>query len=195
MPDPQEDQQQGKGLKGLFSNLVSKASQVAQAAQGAAAPTARPAPNSGRSDSFRATVTQPIGGPNSRPLQPPPDYRTYDEKVKESKDRQTFITSYRRNPKLIPEFQDKQFVYKIVTDERSYQKERLDLLQAEFKRLVLDPMQFPPDDPEVQRKRAELEAQIQECNDNLTGLFLLLKQITGITKKTGGTHYLGSGPL
>lgn len=130
--------------------------------------------------------------PPTAPLEPAP--KPPEQAQKEADERRLLITAYQKNPRLLPEFQDKPFIYRVVSDERAFQKERLDALRLELRQIVMDPLRHDPEDPEVQRRRSELEARIEECNGHLTGLFLLLKRITGITKKTGGTDFLATDP-
>lgn len=84
---------------------------------------------------------------------------------------------------------DPRLTYKVVSDERQYQAECL----TEFQRglaAVVTSLARDPDDVDLQASKARLEADIQECRNATTNLFAILKRLTGMTRRTGGTHYL-----
>lgn len=145
-------------------------------------------------DTFRSSQqrnTAPLAARPTAPLEQ--TNRTPEEKAEDSKKRMVFIVKYMKDPNSAPEFKDPKFVYKIITDERTYQTELVEKLQVEYKQLTLG-WAGDPEDEEFVAKREELEGRIQSCRDKLSQLFLLLKRVTGIKGKTGGTGFLPPMP-
>lgn len=133
--------------------------------------------------------TRPLPGSRTSPLEKAP--LTPEEKEEESKKRMGFIITYMRTPDALPEFKDVKFVYKVVSDERSYQTERVEQLQIELKTMTFG-WSGDPEDEDYLARRGELENRIQSIRDRLSQLFLLLKHLTGVKGKTGGTAFLPS---
>ncbi len=230
----------GESGKGFFGNLFKKVTDNLGAPQ--AQPPAPSRPNTGnvppqqpgrgnqaqrppqsQSSTF-VRSTGPLSTPITAPLAAPPIELTPEQKAEESQKRLAFIMAYLKDPSTVPAFRDPKYVYKIVSDERSYQSElsaglegklRLFLVQAEPYNLREEDEEIPafepgPDGelpPEVQavldriegkrafqEARAALEAELQKCRDVQTKLFLILKQITGVKGKTGGTGFLTPPP-
>jgi hypothetical protein len=124
--------------------------------------------------------TPPAAGPASGPLMPPaPPQKDPEEAAAESKQRMGFIIAYMNDPEGDPLFKDKQLVYKILTEERSDQQNLIVRLSEEAKALA-------PGDPQA----IELEAQIGNARTRQGQLFTLLKRLTGIRGKTGGTGFI-----
>lgn len=133
--------------------------------------------------------TQPLA---SRPAATTPIELTSEQQAEESKRRMGFIIAYMQDPKSAPEFSDPRFVYKIITDERTYQTQQVEQLQVALQSLVRTWDGNP--DPEFEARKEGLEVEIQACRNKLSQLFLLLKHITGVKGKTGGTDFLTFNP-
>lgn len=213
------------GGKGFFGGLFDKMKSGMGAAPQQPAPKA-PAPRPQQNPS--ATFTRNTGPlattPATGPLTAPPIPRTPEELAEESQLRQAFIMAYLRDPDAVPEFRDPKYVYKVVSDERSYQTQVCAKLEENLRQFLqaADPAFLMPGEDEVpamelgpdgnpspealaliekleakrefQAKREELEAEIQKIRDFQTRLFLILKNVTGIKKKTGGTGFLNPPP-
>ncbi|MFN3431795.1 MAG: hypothetical protein ACK46X_17810, partial [Candidatus Sericytochromatia bacterium] len=98
---------------------------------------------------------------------------------------------------------DKPLMYKILTEERSYQ-------QAQILAMTRELDQFPPPahtmglseeeaaaDPVyagLEDRRAALQKQVNTAQTRQTQMFMLMKKLTGKTGKTGGTGFLGAKP-
>lgn len=211
--------------KGFFGNLFDKVKSGLGPVPQQPAPRA-PAPRTPQNPS--ATFVRNTGPlattPSTGPLSAPPIARTPEELAEESQLRQAFIMAYLKDPEVVPEFRDPKYVYKIVSDERSYQTQVCAKLEENLRRFLqaADPaflmpgedempaMELGPDgEPspealamlerleakrEFQARREELEAEIQKIRDFQTKLFLILKNVTGIKKKTGGTGFLNPPP-
>lgn len=139
----------------------------------------------------RAQHTAPLPGARTAPLEKPE--LTPEEKAEESKKRMGFIVTYMRTPDALPEFHDAKFVYKVVADERSYQTELVEQFQAELRSITFS-WSGDPEDETFVAQRDELETRIQGIRDRLSQLFLLLKHLTGVKGKTGGTGFLPASP-
>jgi len=221
----------GESGKGFFGNLFNKVKENMGASQ--AQPPAAPNRNTGNMQPNRpphqqsATFvrsTGPLNSPTTAPLPNPPVELTPEQKAEESQKRLAFIMAYLKDPNSVPAFKDPKYVYKIVSDERSYQSEVSGGLEAKL-RLFLsqaDPYMLMPEDEEIpafepgpdgelppevqaildrleakrafQGERWGIEAQLQQSRDVQTKLFLILKQITGVKGKTGGTGFLTPPP-
>ncbi|MBO9539484.1 hypothetical protein J7643_02710 [bacterium] len=211
--------------KGFFSNLFDKvkAGMAPVPQQPAPKPPVPRAPQNPSSTFVRNTG--PLNAtPATGPLRTPPITRTPEELAEESQMRQAFIMAYLKDPDVVPEFRDPKYVYKVVSDERSYQTQEVAKLEEKL-RLFLqsaDPAFLMPGEDEVPAmelgpdgepspeamalierieakqaflaQREEIEAEIQKIRDFQTKLFLILKNVTGIKKKTGGTGFLTPPP-
>lgn len=229
----------GDSGKGFFGNLFDKVKEnlgvpqaqpipgrnagglpPQQGMRGNPAPTGR-LPASQSSTFVRTTGA--LSAPATSPLAFPPLERSPEQKEEESQKRLAFILAYLKDPSSVPAFRDSKYVYKIVSDERSYQSEVCANLEAELRQLLAhaepyymrDDEEIPAFDPgpdgelppEVQAivdrleakraflaERDRLETARQKSRDVQTKLFLILKQITGVKGKTGGTGFLTPPP-
>lgn len=163
------------GLKGLFSS-----------AKEASAPPQRPAPAPPRkgSDAF-VRRTAPLAGQPTSPL--PQNDLTPAQKAEASKKRMAVIMTYMKDKNAIPEFKDPKFIYKIISDERTYQTAMVSQQETDLREFMLA---GGGQDPELAERRDAMEQQIQATRNRLTQLFMLLKHITGVKGKTGGTGFL-----
>lgn len=134
----------------------------------------------------------PTPATRSGPLKPPAPALDPQAAAEASERRMAVIVAYMKEPGH-PDFQDKPALYALVTEERSYQQALVAEYNAELKRLA--PGELPDlDDPayvEREMRRGELEARIEQCKRRQAQLFSLLKGLTGIKGKTGGTGFLG----
>lgn len=178
---PQDDKKQGL-LGQLMSSLGLK---KAAPPPPPSAPRPRTtAPKKAGSEQFiRSTNdTKPLDGKTTNPLSP-------HEKAKQSEERRYLIAAYEATPTLIPEFQNPQYMYKLISNEREYTQERLNELLQQRKDILVQHGEVVP--PELESMVEELERQIQEQRNELTRLFLLIKRVAGIQKSgTGGTDFL-----
>lgn len=234
----------GESGKGFFGNLFNKVKENLAAPQGqppanrqpgnlpsqqaARGNTGKLQPPTHRPQSQSSTFVRTTGPLNQQgattPLAAPPIELTPEQRAEESQKRLAFIMAYLKDPSTVPAFKDPKYVYKIVSDERSYQSEvsggletklRLFLNQADPAFLMPEDEEIPafepgPDGelpPEVQAvldrleakrafqaEREAIEAELQKSRDVQTKLFLILKQITGVKGKTGGTGFLTPPP-
>lgn len=175
----------------ILSNLVSGLKGLFQPPAKPTTPT-RKAPPKG-ADAFIRPATRDTAALAAQSTAPLEQVRTPEQKAEESKKRMVFIVKYMKDPASVPEFKDPKFVYKIITDERSYQTERVASLQAQLKQLIHGESD-DPNAPSQLEQREDLERQIQASRDKLTQLFLLLKRVTGVKGKTGGTGFLPVDP-
>ncbi|MFN3429697.1 MAG: hypothetical protein ACK46X_07070 [Candidatus Sericytochromatia bacterium] len=150
----------------------------------APAPAAR-APQTGRlgtgTDSLTRSATPAPSDSGFLPA--PPPVKDPEVAAAESKERMGFIIAYMQDPEGDPAFQDKQLVYKVLTEERSYQQNLLVKLSEELKAL-------PPGD----ERALEVEALIANARTRQGQLFTLLKRLTGVRGKTGGTGFIAKAP-
>ena len=166
-------------LKGLFSGSK----------EAPAAPQRRTDSSNQGADAYvgRGRQTAPLAGLSTTPL-PLPDL-TPEQKAEESKKRMAVIMTYMKDKNAVPEFKDPKFIYKIISDERTFQTERVGLLEADLRELVLG-WAGDREDPDFLERKEALEQQIQGTRNRLSQLFMLLKHITGVKGKTGGTGFL-----
>lgn len=176
---------------GFLNNLLASIGLRKEAPQ--APPAPRPAPpqppsNTGKSKSaqfVRSQDTMPLAAskaPATNPLTP-------QEKAKQSEERRYLISAYETTPTLIPEFQNPQYMYKLISNEREYAQEVLTELLQRRKEILIEHGENLP--PEAEEELAELDRQIQDLRNDLTRLFLLIKRVAGIQKSgTGGTDFL-----
>lgn len=160
----------------------------------------RRAPNTGQLRPGSGPV-----GPGSTPLRaasgpivpPPPPEMSLEEQEEESEKRMAFIVDYLDDPDSDEMFQDKQLVYKILSEERTYQQHRIVRLTADLRRL--GPVYLDPDEDDEQavaeeaartERREEIEEEIAGAKRRAEQLFRLLKQLTGVKGRTGGTGFL-----
>jgi hypothetical protein len=169
------------GLKGLFSGTK----------EAPAAPQRPVQPLKRGSDAFvrQSRQTAPLAGQPTTPL-PLPELSP-EQKAEESKKRMAVIMTYMKDKTAIPEFKDPKFIYKIISDERSYQTAVVGQQEAELREFLRSE---EGQDPELLARREALEQQIQGTRNRLTQLFMLLKHITGVKGKTGGTGFLPTEP-
>lgn len=114
-------------------------------------------------------------------LPPPPPPKDPEVAAAESAERMAFIIAYMKDPEGDPVFKDKQMVYKVLTEERSYQ-------QNQIVRLVEALKELAPEDPEAE----SLNAQLDTARTRQGQLFTLLKRLTGVRGKTGGTGFIAT---
>ena len=148
----------------------------------------RPLSPTGKSKSaqfVRTSDTQPLSQTKAAATNP----LTPQEKAKQSEERRYLISAYETTPTLIPEFQNPQYMYKLISNEREYAQEVLsELLQRRKELLIEFGDSFPP---EEEAELAEIDGRIQDLRNDLTRLFLLIKRVAGIQKSgTGGTDFL-----
>ncbi len=145
-------------------------------------PAAKPAPRAAMGSdqlqrSPRATAPMPAAAKATAPL-------SEQEKAKQSEERRYLIAAFEATPALIPEFQNPQYMYKLISNERDYVQERLNKVLADRKKLA---SATDAEDPGLDR----LDARIQEYRNDLTRLFLLIKRVAGVQRSgTGGTDFL-----
>lgn len=116
-------------------------------------------------------------------LPPPPPVKDPEVAAAESKERMGFIIAYMQDPEGDPAFKDKQLVYKVLTEERSYQQNQIVKLSEDLKAL-------PPGD----ERALEIEELIGTARTRQSQLFTLLKRLTGVRGKTGGTGFIAKAP-
>lgn len=167
------------GLKGLFSGTK----------EAPPAPQRQTGPLKNGPDAFmrQGRQTAPLAGQPTTPL-PTPELSP-EQQVAESKKRMGVIMTYMKDKNAVPEFKDPKFIYKIISDERTYQTGMVTELETELRSYVMS-WDGDRDDPEFLARKEELEQQIQGTRNRLTQLFMLLKHITGVKGKTGGTGFL-----
>jgi hypothetical protein len=112
-------------------------------------------------------------------LPPPPPQKAPEVAAAESAERMAFIIAYMKDPEGDPVFKDKQMVYKVLTEERSYQ-------QNQIVRLVEALKGLDPEAPEA----VSLNEQLDTARTRQGQLFTLLKRLTGVRGKTGGTGFI-----
>ncbi len=177
-------QNRDKGPSGFLNNLLGNLGLSKPAPQ----PPARIGPPGDRM-ARTGRETNPIAtGAGTKATQPLSDA----EKAKQSEERRYLIAAYEATPTLIPEFQNPQYMYKLISNERDYVQESLNRALAERKKVFAD----IPDEPSPAQQAAidRIDAKIQEYRNDLTRLFLLIKKVAGVQKSgTGGTDFLTSG--
>ena len=171
------------GLKGLFSG----------AKQAPPAPQRQTGPLPKGPDAFmrQGRQTAPLAGQPTTPL-PAPELSP-EQKLEESKKRMAVIMTYMKDKNAVPEFKDPKFIYKIISDERTYQTALVGELESELREYTLGWV-GDREDPEFLERKEAMEQQIQATRNRLTQLFMLLKHITGVKGKTGGTGFLPVEP-
>lgn len=127
---------------------------------------------------------QPSSTPPPGAEEPPPTEVPTAAEAERSDKRMAFIVAYMRDPSSQPEFQDRPLVFRIVSEERSYQQNRI--VRA---RQAMDALPA-----EAQEARAALQMQLDEALGRQAKLFGLLKTLTGRLGRTGGTGFLGKVP-
>ncbi|MBM3268848.1 MAG: hypothetical protein FJZ01_14505 [Candidatus Sericytochromatia bacterium] len=176
-------QNRDKGPSGFLNSLLGNLGLAKPAPQAPARPGTpgdRMVPRTGRE-----TNPMAAGPKATQPL-------SEAEKAKQSEERRYLIAAFEATPTLIPEFQNPQYMYKLISNERDYVQENLNKALAERKKLFAD----IPDDPTPAQQAAldRLDAKVQEYRNDLTRLFLLIKKVAGVQKSgTGGTDFLTSG--
>jgi hypothetical protein len=143
----------------------------------------------GTGENFSRSQTGPVG------TEPSPEKKAVtaplspEEKAKQSDERRYLIAAFESTPTLIPEFQNPQYMYKLISNEREYTQEKLNALMEERKMLLIAQSGQPDEEHPEQLDR--IEAKAQELRNDLTRLFLLIKRVAGIQKSgTGGTDFL-----
>jgi hypothetical protein len=136
-------------------------------AKGIPLKTANP---TGHLQQTRATAPLP-----TQELPPPPPS---DEEL--SPRRLAMINDFMGGNLKVQQMNDPTFMYKVVSDERAYQTERLMTQQQALRRAL----QATSPDAE------ELEAQVRRTQAIVQNLFKVLKRITGKQGATGGTNFL-----
>lgn len=166
-------------------------------------PVTRRAPDTGslnsRTDSL-VRASGPLPAPRAAASGP---LRTPEEEAAESKKRLGFITAYMKNPKGDPAFEDRALVYKVLSEERAYQQAQIVTVQQELKQLPppAEAMGLTPeeaaDDPRyenLEARRSAIEERLRTAQSRQTQLFMLMKKLTGVKGKTGGTGFLSTPP-
>ena len=171
------------GLKGLFSGSK----------EALPAPQRQSGPLTKGPDAFvrQGRQTAPLAGQPTTPL-PAPELSP-EEKLEASKKRMAVIMTYMKDKNAVPEFKDPKFIYKIISDERTYQTTLVSELESELREYLMGWV-GDREDPEFLSRKEALEQQIQGTRNRLTQLFMLLKHITGVKGKTGGTGFLPVEP-
>jgi hypothetical protein len=185
---------------------------------------AKPAPRPAGPDRFTSQTGKLSAPTGTTPLPFPAVLQDPAVRAQESQQRLAFIMAYLKDPASVPQFKDPKYVYKIVSDERTYQSELCGEWEGKLKTMLIGaPPSFLSDEdeaipamdpgpdgeppPEVlavlerleakrsfQAERQALEVEIQKSRDIQTKLFLVLKNVTGIRKKTGGTGFITPPP-
>jgi hypothetical protein len=170
-----------KGPSGFLNNLLGNLGISKPQPQ---RPGARPGPPGDRM-APGSRATNPINTGASMATQP----LSEAEKAKQSEERRYLIAAYEATPTLIPEFQNPQYMYKLISNERDYLQECLNKLMAERKKIV---QEFGPEPTPAQEAQLDQhESKVQEYRNDLTRLFLLIKKVAGVQKSgTGGTDFL-----
>lgn len=106
-----------------------------------------------------------------------------EEQAQQSDRRMTFVVKYLKAAPDDPEFQDKPLIYRIVTQERSYQQALIARLQVKIG------MEKRPQEADGLKER------LTQAQQRQSQLFAVLKKVTGRSGKTGGTGFLGTAPL
>ncbi|HEY9721894.1 MAG TPA: hypothetical protein V6D47_07755, partial [Oscillatoriaceae cyanobacterium] len=153
-------------------------------------------PAAPRSGPLPGAPGAPRSGPlpaRSAPLKPAQPVLDPQAAAEASQRRMAVIVAYMKEPGH-PDFQDKPALYALVTEERSYQQSLVAEYNAELKRLAPGELANFDDPAYVERemRRGELEALIDQCKRRQAQLFSLLKGLTGVKGKTGGTGFLGN---
>lgn len=142
--------------------------------------------------------------PRAAPASPTSPLRSPEEEAAESKKRLAFIMAYMKDPEGDAAFKDKPLVYRILSEERAYQQSQLVLLEAEFKQLPPSAASLGLSEEEaladarfdgLEERRAELENRLNTARTRQTQLFMLMKKLTGVKGKTGGTGFLAPPKL
>lgn len=172
------------GLKGLFSG--SKETPAAPQPR-------RTGPLNKAADAFvrQDRQTAPLMGLSTTPL-PAPELSP-EQKAEESKKRMAVIMTFMKDKNAIPEFKDPKFIYKIISDERSYQTAMVSQREGELREFLMT-WNGKRETPDFLARKDALEQEIQGYRNRLTQLFMLLKHITGVKGKTGGTGFLPTEP-
>jgi hypothetical protein len=120
--------------------------------------------------------------------------RKQEEAAAESRKRMAFIVTYVKDPSAKAIFQEREAVYKVLTDERAYQHELIQRLEAERAQLPPHPeamgltreqWQADPTLVAVEEGRATLEKRLKQAQAVQTQIFGLLKTLTGATGASG----------
>lgn len=182
---------------GFFNQILSSLGLKKPEPEPAPPPVARPrtgntgaiARKPGTGEQFSRSGTGPVGAepaPEKKAVTAP---LTPEEKAKQSDERRYLIAAFESTPTLIPEFQNPQYMYKLISNEREYTQEKLNALLEERKMLLIE--RSGQLDEEQEDRLNTLEGQAQELRNELTRLFLLIKRVAGIQKSgTGGTDFL-----
>lgn len=142
----------------------------------------RTLPSDRMTRSGRETNISPASAKVTEPL-------SADEKAKQSEERRYLIAAYEATPTLIPEFQNPQYMYKLISNEREYVQECLRSSLSSLKKLYSQGGSEPPAD--IQSQIDQVDATIQEYRNDLTRLFIIIKKVAGVQKSgTGGTDFL-----
>lgn len=112
-----------------------------------------------------------------------------EDKAKQSEERRYLIAAFETTPTLIPEFQNPQYMYKMISNERDYAQEVLNALLMDRRQLLHG---IGPDRTEEQDEQLEaIDRRAQALRNDLTRYFQLIKRVAGIQKSgTGGTDFL-----
>lgn len=148
----------------------------------------RPLTPTGRAKSeqfVRSQDTKPLSAGKPQATNP----LTPQEKAKQSEERRYLISAYEATPTLIPEFQNPQYMYKLISNEREYAQEILSELLQRRKEILIEFGEALT--PDAEAELSGIDSRIQELRNDLTRLFLLIKRVAGIQKSgTGGTDFL-----
>lgn len=134
-----------------------------------------------------ARITAPLASAST--TQALPKKLTPEEKAEESKRRMALIVTYLKNPETLGDLKDSRFLYKVITDEREYLMEVIAEWQSQLRDLCESWTGDIEDDIFVSA-RDELAGQIEGLKQKQAQMFMMLKKLTGVKGKTGGTGFL-----
>lgn len=132
----------------------------------------------------RASATGDLSTPPTAGASPA-DAGTGETPEAASKRRLGVIMAFMKAPESDPAFKNKPLMYRILSEERTYQQEQI-LQHQEALRFA---------DPEDEAAYAQLEAALATAQKRQAQLFTLLKELTGKRGKTGGTGFISTDQL
>lgn len=130
----------------------------------------------------RATAPLRGSGAQTTPLKTP------EEAAADSRKRLALILAFAKDPTGHPAFQDKALVYRVLQEERAYQQAQFNRLSAELQRLPQSSSDLMPQDEAT--SRSGLVEALQKVKSRQSHLFTLMKNLTGVQGRTGGTGFL-----
>lgn len=166
-------------------------------------PASSPLPGSGqlgKSDGLSLSGPLPTAAPKA-PAAPPEPTKSPEEQAEESKKRLKLILAYMKDPESDPVFKNKPLMYRILTEERSFQQAQIVSLGDELEKLPppASAMGLSEEEAEadplyagLEDRRKALQDKLHVCQTRQTQLFTLMKKLTGVKGKTGGTGFLAA---